>query len=86
MLLSAKCAWLCAESLYLRQTDKPPVMESENHTRQAFKVQKEMDLEWDRTRYSDDPQKYRAYFPNESDQYAMLIIKQLVDDTAKNQL
>ena len=86
MLLSAKCAWLCAESLYHRQTDKPSVMESENHTRQAFKVQKEMDLEWDRTRYSDDPQKYRAYFPNESDQYAMLIIKQLVDDTAKNQL
>jgi len=41
-----------------------------------------MDLEWDRTRYPDDPQKYRAYFPNESDQYAMIIMKQLVDDAA----
>jgi hypothetical protein len=40
-------------------------------------VQKEMELEWDRTRYPDDPQKYNAYFPNESDQYAMIIMKQL---------
>jgi hypothetical protein len=86
MLLSAKCAWLCAESLYYRQIRKPPVVEKDNYDRQVLIVQKEMDLEWDRTRYPDDPQKYSAYFPNESDQYAMLIIRQLVDDTAKNQL
>jgi hypothetical protein len=86
MLLSAKCAWLCAESLYHRQTSRPIDAQRENYHRRVVDVQKEMDLEWDRTRYPDDPQKYSAYFPNESDQYAMLIIKQLVDETAKSQL
>jgi hypothetical protein len=86
MLLSAKCAWLCAESLYHRQTSKLPVAEREDDNYRVLDVQKEMDLEWDRTRYLDDPQKYSAYFPNESDQYAMLLIKQIVDDTTINQL
>jgi hypothetical protein len=80
MLLSAKCAWLCAESLYYLETSKPPVVEKDNYNRQVLIMQKEMDLEWDRTRYPDDPQKYNAYFPNESDQYAMIIMKQLVDN------
>ena len=86
MLLSAKCAWLCAESLYFRQTNKPSLAKREDYNYQVLNVQKEMNLEWDRTRYPDDPQKYSAYFPNESDQYAMFLIKQLIDDTAKNQL
>jgi hypothetical protein len=86
MLLSAKCAWLCAESLYRRQTNKPSAAEREDDHYQVLDVQKEMALEWDRTRYPDDPQKYRAYFPNESDQYAMLIMERLIGDTAKYQL
>jgi hypothetical protein len=86
MLLSAKCAWLCAESLYHRQTSKPSLAEREDYNYRVLDVQKEMDLEWDRTRYPDDPQKYCAYFPNESDQYAMLIMEQLIGNTAKNQL
>jgi hypothetical protein len=82
MLLSAKCAWLCAENLYRRQISKPSAAERQDYNYQVLNVQKEMDIEWDRTRYPDDPQKYRAHFPNESDQHAMLLMKQLVDDAA----
>lgn len=77
MVLAAQCAWLCAENLVLRLEPNPPPERLETYNKLFSKVKGEMSLEWDQTRYPDDPQKTTPLFESEAEQHAMIMIKNL---------
>lgn len=77
MILSAKCAWLCAESALLRQDKTFPGKRKAAYNQLLREVRREMLAEWDRTRDPEDPRKLKPRFPNESPEHGMALIRKL---------
>jgi len=77
MVLAAQCAWLCSEGMLLRLLSFTASERKVRYNRLLDEVRREMDAEWDRTRYPDDPQKMRTLFPGHGHQYAMILLKRL---------
>lgn len=75
MVLAAEAAWLCSESVML--TGKATAERRQAYNDLLKRVRWELDEEWDRTRYADDPQKYKTKFPGDNSAYAMIVMKRL---------
>ena len=76
MVLAARCAWLCSESVMLRLGQGTAARRAA-YNRLLVDARRALDEEWDRTRFADDPQKRRPRFPNDDDQYALLLMRKL---------
>ena len=77
MVLSAQCVWLCAEGTLLRLNPSKDAKRKARYNTLLSQTRLEMGQEWDRTRDPADPQKYKTRFPQQEDNYAMLLIKSL---------
>lgn len=77
MVLAAKCAWLCAESLLLSRGGADCLRRKTRYNEMLQEAKKEMSQEWERTRFPGDPQKLAAPFLSNRDEYAMTILQKL---------
>jgi hypothetical protein len=77
MVLAAQGMWLCAESVMLRNQSRPGAKRIAAYNKMLTRVRREMSVEWDRTRYADDPQKRKPKFPNEGSNFAMVLLRRL---------
>jgi hypothetical protein len=77
MVLAAKCAWICAESILIRNMKAVNAERRDCYNRKLSEIKLAMDAEWNRTRRPDDPQKEKPLFKQDADAYAMLLIRRL---------
>lgn len=79
MVLAARAASVCAEGLLLSNGMRAGAARKLRYNRELRAVRKAMSEEWDRTRYPDDPKKYRPPFPSpvETGQHALAILRRL---------
>ncbi len=76
MLLSVKAAWCCIEYALLSSRLGTP--ERRIHFNKMLKsVKQEASDEWDRTRFKDDPHKYRSKFPHNEACHILILIKRM---------
>ena len=75
--MALKTAWLFSEHYVLvekRIKDKARVAA---YKKLLKSVTAEVDANWDKTRFPDDPQKYGGQFPDQRAQYMLLILRKL---------
>lgn len=77
MVLSAQCAWLCAEGTLLRLIPSRDTHRMARYQTLLRQTRLEISQEWDRTRDPADPQKQKTRFPKHNDNYAIQLLKSL---------
>lgn len=78
MVLAARAAWLCSEWYMLNEkSDSIDIERKKAYNMMLRQVRKDLSEEWDRTRFSNDPQKYRTKFPDDSAAYVMILMQRV---------
>jgi hypothetical protein len=77
MLLATKASRICAKFAVLRLEPNLDNTEKSKLSNELEDIRIEMSAEWDRTRFHDDPQKYKAICNEDPHQYAMILIEKL---------
>ncbi|MBA4388415.1 MAG: hypothetical protein C0404_10575, partial [Verrucomicrobia bacterium] len=71
-------ALLCANRLVWGfNKDKVSAIQKKDFNRELKAVRSEMSKEWDRTRFSVDPRKYKVVFPGDEAGYIMILVRRL---------
>ncbi|MCE9616057.1 MAG: family 20 glycosylhydrolase [Lentisphaerae bacterium] len=76
MVLAVKSVWLCSESVLLGLCRGDPARMAD-YNRLRGDVRRAAAADWDRTRFSSDPQKRKPMFPNWGDQYLLHLLNRL---------
>ena len=79
MVLAAKTAWVCAAGALLMNGRKLNAARKQMYNQLLRETRREMSVDWDRTRFPDDPKKHRPQFPSpvEAAQHALIILRHL---------
>ncbi len=77
MQLAARAVWVCAENAILRSVRAPAPFRVKEYRTALREVRRELSADWDRTRFADDPQKYRSRFPGFASHHALILVRRL---------
>ena len=81
MLLAATCAYLVSgHTVFQGATD---TVERSAYNELLRSTMKDLSLDWDNTRFADDPQKRKPKFPGHEDQFVLTLIEALSAGTGK---
>ncbi len=78
MTLAAQCAWLISERHVLASQKAVARRRRDAYRRLLSEVRAALETEWDATRFPDDPQKAEPKFVERRDQYALILMRDLV--------
>lgn len=77
MVLAARCVWLCSEYVVLKEACPQRAERIRSFNDMLKKCRSELDAEWDRTRYPDDPAKKHPAFPDMENEYILVLMSRL---------
>ena len=77
MYLSAEIVQVLSEGLLIIADEATPDKNNATFRDRLTKVIAEAEDEWDRGRFPDDPAKYEAKFPNQTNSHLLVVLREL---------